>query len=244
MAPIKDAIVFEDTHLLVINKPAGLLSQGDHTGDTHLVALLQEYLGRPYVGLVHRLDRMTTGLLVVAKRTKSAERLTTQLQDGRLHRIYLAILEGELSGALLAPQRWEHYLLKNSASNHVTALSQERPGAKRAVLQVTLHRRIAPSTEFSRGLSLVQFELETGRSHQIRAQASAKTHPLLGDQKYGADNLSATRRPALHSWKMSFFHPMSQERLEFEAPWPADLARVCQPISGGISQEQPERSHL
>lgn len=225
MAPIKNAIVFEDAHLLVINKPAGLLSQGDHTGDPHLVSLLQEYLGRPYVGLVHRLDRMTTGLLVVAKRTKSAERLTAQLQDGRLKRIYLAVLEGQLSGAINTPLHWTHHLLKNEATNHVSAFKQERAGTKRAALAVTPLKIFPPTGEFPHGLSLAQFELETGRSHQIRAQAAAEKHPLLGDQKYGAQNRDAISRPALHSWKMSFEHPMSKERMEFIADIPADLTR-------------------
>src|SRR4051812_21602955 len=108
MSDLIPKILFEDPHLLVLDKPAGLLSQGEKTGDENLVDWLRQYLGRPYVGLVHRLDRNTSGVMVIAKRTKSASRLTEALQAGKIDRSYLAWVEGRLE----RPVRWEHYLWK------------------------------------------------------------------------------------------------------------------------------------
>ena len=110
-------VLFEDQHLIVLSKRPGLLSQGDISGEISLVDLLRERFGRPYVGLLHRLDRNTSGLMIVAKRTKSAERLTTQLQNGELIRNYHALLHGKFSNP--EEVRWEHYLLKNERTNEV-----------------------------------------------------------------------------------------------------------------------------
>src|SRR6476620_8069363 len=107
--PSNPKIIFEDQHLIVLSKPAGLLSQGEHKGDENLVDWLRAYLGRPYVGLVHRLDRNTSGLMVVAKRTKSAQRLTDSLQKGDLERTYLAWLVGNLKETV----QWQHSLVKD-----------------------------------------------------------------------------------------------------------------------------------
>src|SRR3954466_7112299 len=126
--PLSPKILFEDQHLVVLSKPAGLLSQGEKTGDENLVDWLRGYFGRNYVGLIHRLDRNTSGLMVVAKRTKSAQRLTDALQDGSLKRTYLAWVVGDLR----APTTWEHWLLKDEAKNVVRAVAKETPGAKSA----------------------------------------------------------------------------------------------------------------
>jgi len=212
-------VLFEDQHLIVLSKPAGLLSQGDHSGEENLVDCLRERFGRHYVGLVHRLDRNTTGLMVVAKRSKSAERLTTQLQNGELIRAYHAIVWGTLTGE----SRWEHWLLKNEKTNEVKAVPPKTPGSKTAILKAqALRSLIHPTTKDA--LTLVHFELETGRSHQIRVQSAAMQHPLIGDAKYGGDKvLTLFPRPALHSCFLSFVHPISKEKLSFEQRYSVDM---------------------
>lgn len=222
-------ILFEDTHLVVLSKPAGLLSQGEITGDENLVDWLRGHFGRNYVGLVHRLDRNTSGLMVVAKRSKSADRLTQSLKEGELARAYLAWVSGHVA----APVRWEHHLLKDEATNRVRAVKVGTPGAKpsalRAEPRLLVHWRGRP-------LTLLALTLETGRSHQIRVQAAASGHPLLGDLKYGGQTLPPELRdfgrPALHSAELSFPHPMGGEPMRFEDPLPADMERVRKEADG------------
>lgn len=211
--PARDpAILFEDSHLIVLSKPAGLLSQGEHKGDPNLVDWLRSYLGRNYVGLIHRLDRNTSGIMVIAKRTKSAQRLTLSLQEGKLKRSYLAWLIGTLPGEI----RWTHQLTKDSSTNTVRVVSS---GGKISALTV----KPVKYQKFNQlALTLAEFHLETGRSHQIRVQASYEGFPLLGDPKYGMRH-SSFPRVALHSHRLQFPHPMSGENLEFTDPLPLDL---------------------
>lgn len=228
MAVLIPEIIFEDQHLIVLSKPAGLLSQGEHTGDENVVDWLRQYFGRNYVGLVHRLDRNTSGAMVVAKRTKSAQRLTDALQKGELQRTYLAWL----SGVLREPARWQHSLLKDEKSNLVRVVTPSHPQGKKALLTV---RPIRTGFYEKQPVTLAEFVLETGRSHQIRVQAAQEDHPLLGDTKYATSKsvqpVSLFGRPALHSNLIRFPHPMSGEMLTFEAPLPADMLSVSP--SGG-----------
>jgi len=220
-------ILFEDQHLIVLSKSPGLLSQGDHSGESSLVDLLRIHFGRNYVGLIHRLDRNTSGLMVVAKRSKSAERLTAQVQSGELDRQYHAILFGALiAGPEPHPeQHWEHHLLKNESTNEVTVVRPGTPGAKAASL-IAIPVRVFPHPETGDSITLTRFKLETGRSHQIRVQAKAKGHPLIGDSKYGTSRSpSLFPRPALHSCFLEFTHPMRKERLKFEERYSFDMIR-------------------
>jgi 23S rRNA pseudouridine1911/1915/1917 synthase len=210
-------ILFEDPHLVVLCKPAGLLSQGEHTGDENLVDLLRAYFGRNYVGLVHRLDRNTSGAMVVAKRSKSAERLTKSLQEGTLRRSYVAWLEGAMSPSTEAI-RWDDWLTRDERTNVTRVVKPGAAGAKRASLEI---RPLQQGSHLGHPVTLCEFALDTGRSHQIRAQSASRGHPLLGDRKYGAHLDFA--RTALHSHKIEFPHPMSKELLKFECPLPADL---------------------
>lgn len=204
-------IIFEDQHLIVLNKAPGVLSQGDHSGEENLVDLLRVHFGRNYVGLIHRLDRNTSGLMIVAKRSKSAERLTEQLQNGTLVRKYRAILEGKLS----APATWKHALLKNEKTNEVRVVQADAPGAKSATLKVS---PIKNFTLHGDEVTLAEFELETGRSHQIRVQSAAMKHALIGDPKYGTSKgKTLFDRPALHSCYLEFEHPMTKEKMSFES---------------------------
>lgn len=206
-------LLFEDPHLLVLSKPSGLLSQADKTGEPSLVDLLRVYLGRNYVGLVHRLDRNTSGIMIVAKRTKSAQRLTDALQAGKVQRSYLAWLVGELS----EPVRWTHYLEKDQRTNTVRVVKKGNEG-KIALLSATPIRRALWRSQIC---TLAQITLETGRSHQIRVQAAYEGFPILGDRKYGK-GLDFSR-VALHSHTLEFPHPMTEEILTYSVPLPKDL---------------------
>lgn len=203
-------ILFEDPHLVVVNKPSGMLSQSDHSGDKSLVDFLRVHFGRHYVGLIHRLDRETSGLLVVAKRTKAAQRLTESLQKGDLERRYQAWVHGELPKGD-TPIQLIHWLKKDESTNKSSVFSAERPGTKRAVLQYQCLKKI-------KNYSLCSFQLDTGRSHQIRAQMAFIGHPLAGDKKYGAEDFFP--HPLLHSFQIQFPHPMSKEILVFQSPLP------------------------
>lgn len=220
--PTEFETLFEDQHLIVLSKPAGLLSQGDISGEENLVDVLRARFGRNYVGLIHRLDRNTSGLMVVAKRSKAADRLSEQLRDGELERRYTAILWGEIKPAA-QPLRLEHWLLKNEKTNEVRVVKQGQNGAKQAILYLQPIKTLAhPKTKDL--LTLAEFTLETGRGHQIRVQTNAIGHPLIGDQKYGGDkSLSLFHRPALHSCFLSFSHPMTRELMTFEQRYSADM---------------------
>ena len=213
-------IIFEDQHLIVLSKAPGVLSQGDISGEPSLVDLLRTHFGRNYVGLLHRLDRNTSGLMIVAKRSKSAERLTEQLQKGILIRKYRAILEGTLT----APAVWKHSLLKNEKTNEVRVVAAGTSGAKAASLKVTPVKNFSYDGE---ALTLAEFELETGRSHQTRVQSAAMKYPLIGDQKYGSTRgMKLFSRPALHSCYLEFEHPISKEKMSFESLLATDWFQI------------------
>ncbi len=210
-------ILFEDQHLVVLSKPSGLLSQGEHTGDENLVDWLRARWGRPYVGLVHRLDRNTSGLMVVAKRTKAAQRLTLSLQKGELIRTYQALLCGRLE----APADWRHFLQKDERTNVVRVV---RSGSGREVKEARLGvRPLRTGGRPGAELTLAEFVLDTGRSHQIRVQAAAEKLPLLGDLKYGGPGAAhwgglRPQGPALHSCQLSFPHPMGGAQVTYNDP--------------------------
>ncbi len=229
MENLTPKIFFEDTHLAVLDKPAGLLSQGDISGEANLVDWLRGHFGRNYVGLIHRLDRNTSGIMVVAKRSKAADRLTKALQEGHLQRTYQAWLVGAL---VKTKQTWRHFLWKDEKRNESHVVSQGALGAKEAVLHIEV---LKEGSWNGKTVTLAKVSLETGRSHQIRVQAAASGHPLLGDTKYGLfgkENWTlAFGRPALHSFSIAFPHPMSGESLRFEAPLPLDMKRPLQKVS-------------
>jgi 23S rRNA pseudouridine1911/1915/1917 synthase len=220
-------IIYEDQHLIVIDKMSGLLSQGDSSGDVNLVDLLRDYFQRHYVGLIHRLDRNTSGLMVIAKRTKSAQRLTEALQKNQIQRDYLAWLEGDFYQTLKLTQpkhedashmyRWEDWLVRDEIALK-TSIAQSNPQAQKAILNIQCLKVIEVK---QKQLSLAHFELETGRSHQIRVQCASRGLPLLGDHKYGA-KLKFSRL-ALHSYQIKFPHPMTQEIMSFKVELPISL---------------------
>ncbi len=223
-------IIYEDQHLIVIDKASGLLSQGAYENEINLVDLLRTYFGRHYVGLIHRLDRKTSGLMVVGKRTKSAQRLTLSLQNNQLQRQYLAWLEGDffqVQGITVSDQKSDqkyHWfdLIQRDENDFMSICqpqtTQKTTGFKEAHLDVSCLKQ---SKYHGKTISLCAFQLQTGRTHQIRAQSSSRKLPLLGDPKYGSR--LGFGRLALHSYLITFPHPMTDEILTFQTELPTEL---------------------
>lgn len=178
-------ILYEDNHTIAVEKPAGILSQGDKTGDPNMLDTVKFYLrekykkpGNVFVGLVHRLDRNVSGVMLFAKTSKGASRLSEAIREGKVEKEYYAVVHGVLkSGGTL-----RHYLVRDEATNRTEASDAPRPGAKEARLRYEVVKTGKQAT-------LVKIHLETGRSHQIRAQFAAINHPLMGDIKYGGQEL-------------------------------------------------------
>ncbi|HBN96582.1 MAG TPA: RNA pseudouridine synthase [Firmicutes bacterium] len=210
-------ILYEDNHLLVVVKPPNLLSQGDATGDADLLTLTKEYIrdtydkpGNVYLGLVHRLDRPVGGVMVFAKTSKAAGRLSEQIRERKFGRGYLAVVEGHpepIRGRL------QSYLLKDKTKNLVQMVGPGVPGAQEAVLDYEV-------LDMTRSQSLVRITLQTGRSHQIRVQMAERGHPLLGDRRYGPRK-NERQQIALWAERISFVHPTTKEKLEFAQLPPA-----------------------
>ncbi len=218
------AILHEDNSVLVVVKPQNIPSQADSSGDLDLLTLLKQYLkdkydkpGNVYLGLVHRLDRPTGGVMVFAKNSKSAERLSKQIVEGEMSKQYLATVVGrpkERKAHLV------HYLKKNSLTNNVYVATFGDHNAKRAELDYEVVES-APQDV----VSLVKVQLGTGRSHQIRVQMQAIGTPVFGDVRYGGDTLMKGANLALWAYKLEFNHPVTKERMVFVAypptiqPW-------------------------
>lgn len=222
MIPATPLILYEDNHLLVVVKPVNIPSQADDSGDRDLLTLLKADLktryqkpGNVYLGLVHRLDRPVGGVMVFAKTSKAAARLSEQVRDREFQKIYLAVIHGVpdcLNGQL------RHYLLKDKAGNTVKAFLEPQPGAKEAILAYEV-------IDAHEHLSMMKIQLTTGRSHQIRVQFAAIGHPIYGDQKYGMGLSVPGRQIALWSAEIGFQHPTRSELMRFKAnpppvyPW-------------------------
>ena len=200
-------VIYEDNHILVVEKPVNIPSQADKTGDMDMLTLVKEYLkekyqkpGNVYVGLVHRLDRPVGGIMIFAKTSKAASRLSESIRTKDFQKTYLAVVHSEnlKSEAVL-----EDYMWKNEALNKSMIVSKEKHGAKLARLQY----RVIESIENS--LSLVEIQLETGRHHQIRVQFSSRGNSLYGDQKYGSGPKG--EQIALWAYKIHFKHPVKDE---------------------------------
>jgi 23S rRNA pseudouridine1911/1915/1917 synthase len=230
-------VLLEDNHLLVIDKPAGLLSQSAEAGDDNAVVRAGAYLrdryqkpGNVYVGLVHRLDRNTSGVLVLARTSKAAARLaeafsganaadTQSASARRAAKTYLAVVRG----APPVEGRLEHALVE--LEQGVRVVAPGTPHARRAAL---LFRRLAVASDHA----LLEVTLLTGRKHQIRAQLAAARHPLVGDVRYGPRSPGAPvlPRPALHALRVAFEHPVARTPVVVEAPLPPDLEALLKTL--------------
>ena len=215
-------IIYEDNHLLVVEKPVNMLSQEDETGDPDILSILKQDIkirynkpGNVYLGLVHRLDRPVGGAMVFAKTSKAASRLSEQIRTGKFMKYYLAVINGRPDKE---KDRLEDYLVKDKAKNIVYVVDKENKEGKKAVLEYKVF-------ECKYALSLVEIKLLTGRPHQIRVQFANMGHPLYGDQKYGNEETQQKRQIALWSNKIILQHPTTKEEMEFtsfppeESPW-------------------------
>ena len=208
-------ILYEDNHLIVCIKPAGVLSQSDGSGSPDMLTILKRYIkekyekpGEVYLGLVHRLDRPVSGVMVFARTSKAASRLSEQIRTRKVEKLYRCVVSGVLEGS----GRLENYISKDEDKNIVTVIDSEKPGFKASYLD---YRAIASKD----GMTLAEVKLGTGRSHQIRAQMAHNGYPLVGDQKYGQKD-DRCKDIALESFKLSFEHPVKREFIAFEAPMP------------------------
>ena len=209
-------VLFEDNHCLAVCKPAGLLTQGDRTGDPTLLAAAAAYLrqryskpGRVFVGVVHRLDRPVSGVVLFARTSKAAARLAAQFRDGSVGKRYWALVEKAPSPAV---GTLEHLLAKDPKTNRTRVVPTGRAGARRARLRYRVLARHPGGT-------LVEVEPESGRSHQIRVQLAAAGAVIVGDVRYGSQRRLGSML-ALHAARLEFEHPTRRERIVVEAPLP------------------------
>ena len=205
-------IIYEDNHLLVVEKPINIPVQEDNSKDKDLLTMLKEYIkekynkpGNVYLGLVHRLDRPTGGLMVFAKTSKCASRLSEQIRTNKMKKEYHAVITGILK---VKEGKLEDYLLKDEKTNIVTV----NKNGKYSSLTYKVVREV-------NNYSLVKINLETGRSHQIRVQFSSRGYPLYGDHKYNK-NVKDNETLALYATSLSFYHPITKELLTFNLDVP------------------------
>lgn len=212
-------VLYEDNHIIIINKASGEIVQGDKTGDKPLSDIVKDYLkdkynkpGNVFCGVTHRLDRPTSGVLVFAKTSKALSRLNEMFRNDSVDKIYWAIIKN-------IPPKTEdklvHYLVKNEKNNKSTAYDTEKPSSKKAVLHYKL---ISTSNNYG----LLEVNLETGRHHQIRCQLAKIGIPIKGDLKYGAERSNPDGSISLHARNISFIHPISKLKIDITAPVPKD----------------------
>ena len=212
-------VLYEDNHIIVINKAAGEIVQGDKTGDKSLCDTMKLYIkekyakpGNVFIGLPHRLDRPVSGIVVFAKTSKALERLNRMFSEGSVKKIYWAMTKEK-------PQQPEadidSWILRNEKMNKSFSYPKEVKGAKRALLH---YRQI----DWSQNYNLIEVELKTGRHHQIRCQLASIGCPIKGDLKYGAKRSNPDGSISLHARYIEFIHPVSKELIAITAPLPDD----------------------
>jgi 23S rRNA pseudouridine1911/1915/1917 synthase len=230
-----DRILFEDHHLLVVNKPAPLLTQAPE-GIPSLETLVKAYIKEKYaksagvyLGVPHRLDRPVSGVIVFARNTKAAQRVHLQFQEHQVRKVYWAAVEGDVT-----PESgvWENWIRKVTDEARVVQAEDGEPGAKLALLEYRLLQRFAGGT-------LLELTPLTGRMHQLRVQAAWRGHPVLGDSLYGSTHsfgppaeLARDRVIALHARRLTFTHPFTKQELTIEAPLPSEWSNA------GINQPE------
>ncbi len=212
-------VIHEDNHLIIVNKRAGDIVQGDKTGDKPLSDVVKEYIkdkynkpGAVFLGTVHRLDRPTSGVVIYARTSKALERLNKMLREKTIKKTYWAVVKNlpkKSSDTLI------NFLKKNPKNNKSTAYSKEIDGGKKAILHYQTKKKLD-------NYSLLEIDLETGRHHQIRVQLSNIGSTIKGDLKYGAKRSNKDGSIHLHARKIEFIHPVSKELIKVTAPTPSD----------------------
>ena len=212
-------VLYEDNHIIVINKAAGEIVQGDKTGDKSLCDTMKAYIkekyakpGNVFIGLPHRLDRPVSGIVVFAQTSKALERLNRMFSEGSVKKIYWALTKGIPNPAEAELESW---ILRNEKMNKSFSYPKEVKGSKRAIL----HYRLAAA---SQNYNLIEVELKTGRHHQIRCQLSSIGCPIKGDLKYGAQRSNPDGSISLHARYIEFVHPVSKQLIAITAPLPND----------------------
>lgn len=212
-------VVYEDNHIIIVNKQSGEIVQGDKTGDTPLSDIVKQYIkekynkpGNVFLGVVHRLDRPVSGLVVFAKTSKALSRLNEMFRTGDVHKTYWAIVKKND----IAPEATlTDWLTRNERQNKSYAHNREVPGAKKAVLSYKVR-------SMSDNYMLLEVRLMTGRHHQIRCQLAHMGCPIKGDMKYGSPRSNPDGSISLMSRRVEFVHPVSKETIAVEAPVPDD----------------------
>ncbi len=206
-------ILYEDNHIIVVEKPVNIPSQADKTGDLDMLTIIKDYIkekyqkpGEVYLGLVHRLDRPTGGVMVFAKTSKAASRLSEQVREKQMQKKYLCIVDGKMEKE---KDTFTDYLLKNERTNTSKVVDKNTKNAKEAVLDYEVIKY-----DEETNLSVVKVNLHTGRHHQIRLQFSSRGHSLYGDQKYGTRGRG--KQLTLWAYSLSIMHPTKKEMMEFE----------------------------
>ncbi len=225
-------VVYEDNHLLIVNKRPGEIVQGDKTGDIPMVDSLKAYLkekynkpGNVFLGLVHRLDRPVGGLVIFAKTSKALSRMTQMFAKGEIQKTYMAIV---CKAPDVPAQRLKHYLVRNERLNKSFAYEQEQAGSKRAELS---YRLLSSGNRYH----LLEVALHTGRHHQIRCQLAKIGCVIKGDLKYGAARSNPDASISLLSYRLRFVHPVSGVELNLTAPIPED--KLWQELSERINKD-------
>lgn len=222
-------VIYEDNHLIAVNKTCNEIVQGDKTGDTPLSDMLKAWLkekyckpGNVFVGVTHRLDRPVSGVVLFAKTSKALPRMNDMFRNGEVKKTYWAIVKNrppQEEGELV------HWLVRNEKQNKSFAYTSEKPDSKKAVLHYKL---IAISDNYC----LLEIDLKTGRHHQIRCQLAKMGCPIKGDLKYGADRSNKDGGISLHSRSAEFIHPVSKQPVRIVAPVPDD--NLWQSITAGL----------
>ena len=212
-------VLHEDNHIIVVNKRAGDIVQGDKTGDKPLSDVVKEYVkdkynkpGEVFLGTVHRLDRPTSGIIIFARTSKALERINKMLREKKVNKTYWAVVKNHPKKE---KETLSHHLKKNPKNNKSTAYKREVDGSKHAILHYQILKKLDNYT-------LLEIDLETGRHHQIRCQLSSIGSSIKGDLKYGAARSNKNGSIHLHARKINFIHPVSKEEINITAPLPKD----------------------
>jgi 23S rRNA pseudouridine1911/1915/1917 synthase len=219
-------VLYEDNHIIIVNKRAGDIVQGDKTGDTPLSDVVKAYIkykynkpGNVYLGVVHRLDRPTTGLVLFAKTSKALPRLNKLFAEKKANKSYWALVKNTPPKQ---NDRLVHWLRKNPKNNKSTAFDREVEGSKKAILSYSVLKSLD-------NFVLLHIDLETGRHHQIRCQLAKIGSPIKGDLKYGFSRSNKDASISLHARTLEFIHPVKKEKISITASVPSDsLWQACE----------------